>query len=731
MKLLVLARSSSAFAEWRDHLAPLSQAGWEVVFAAEAWKGGIGDAELRATLWHDPAWSQAAVPRAEPRLPRLAGRARRRSGRLERAAYAALSASPELDSALAALAPDVVAVLDDGKSSAAFGPLLSAAARRGLPRVLLGGWEPISNGGRLQDFTDVALPDAALAKRKAGCRPHALGPLVRPAEPDAAAASRERLLAAAGLDPSAPYLLYLRADEAPAQEGAPDAFPALLGHARAAGLQVVVVPPQKAKGAHRLPEAEGRGRDWAVLPSSEERPTPNAVVRTFRALAGAARLVAGESTPLLLDAAAAGLPTVALPGAAKLLERARQTERFGAAGLESLDALGAHLAAPEPLAPIAGQSSLAEVLSTARAKSAGRLATLAGTLGRTLLPAHASLGAAPPLPRPAVVRKVAEGESVNLDAEAIAPILQTLAASDRPILVGPWIAEVGFEVLYWIPFVRWCVRRFDIDPARLFVCSRGGVESWYSDLRPRGYLDIFDLMDEAAFRDKTMARFASSGGQKHMELGELDDTVAEAVRARCNADALDWLHPQLMFRFYRAYWQGRLGHRFLDEHAMPARFRPDAQTALEGALPEDYVAVRFYFRPSFEDTPENRAFVTRLVSRLAERRPVVLMDTGLKLDDHDEFAPLMDGNVHRIGHLVTGRNNLAIQSEVIRRSQMFVGTYGGLSYIPAFHGVPALAVSSDVSGFLAVHLQTAVRVFHQMGQSFTHTMRDELDALLG
>ena len=24
-----------------------------------------------------------------------------------------------------------------------------------------------------------------------------------------------------------------------------------------------------------------------------------------------------------------------------------------------------------------------------------------------------------------------------------------------PILVGPWLSEVGFELLYWIPLLRW------------------------------------------------------------------------------------------------------------------------------------------------------------------------------------------------------------------------------------------------------------------------------------
>ena len=42
--------------------------------------------------------------------------------------------------------------------------------------------------------------------------------------------------------------------------------------------------------------------------------------------------------------------------------------------------------------------------------------------------------------------------------------LARIAASGRPILVGPWTGEVGFELMYWAPFVRWFAGHFGIDP---------------------------------------------------------------------------------------------------------------------------------------------------------------------------------------------------------------------------------------------------------------------------
>ena len=62
-------------------------------------------------------------------------------------------------------------------------------------------------------------------------------------------------------------------------------------------------------------------------------------------------------------------------------------------------------------------------------------------------------------------------------------IARIVSGSD-PIIVGPWLSEVGYEVLYWVPFVRWVQSQFRIAPERLVVVTRGGAASWYRTSRP-------------------------------------------------------------------------------------------------------------------------------------------------------------------------------------------------------------------------------------------------------
>src|SRR5687767_9216528 len=56
---------------------------------------------------------------------------------------------------------------------------------------------------------------------------------------------------------------------------------------------------------------------------------------------------------------------------------------------------------------------------------------------------------------------------------------KSLSSSPAPILVGPWRSEVGFEVLYWIPFLHAFRMQYKVPNDRLIAIGRGGSASWY------------------------------------------------------------------------------------------------------------------------------------------------------------------------------------------------------------------------------------------------------------
>jgi len=286
-----------------------------------------------------------------------------------------------------------------------------------------------------------------------------------------------------------------------------------------------------------------------------------------------------------------------------------------------------------------------------------------------------------------------------------------IARSNRTIIAGPWLGEVGFELLYWIPFLTWVASRFEIDRRRIVAVSRGGPELWYRRIAG-SYYDVFDYFDPEQFRRANEKRRMEIGEQKQIQRSELDEEVIEKVVAVVGESNTAVLHPSLMYQLYRRFWWG---HASTDSVRACARFEPFQQSAPEAALddlPSEFVAAKFYFNDCFPSTEANRDFVRKAVESVARSIPVVSLATGLTLDEHNsyEIPSLRD-----ISGLVDARSNLAVQSCIVARAKAFVGTYGGFSYLPPFLGVPSIGLHSDPKGFARTHYDLALAAFDEWG----------------
>jgi len=296
-----------------------------------------------------------------------------------------------------------------------------------------------------------------------------------------------------------------------------------------------------------------------------------------------------------------------------------------------------------------------------------------------------------------------------------------MAKRGAPIVAGPWLGEVGFELLYWVPFLRWCAERFSVDPERFMVVSRGGTESWYRPFAAR-YADVFEQVSPERFREQHDARVRDGGEQKQTCVSEFDqDLIAATMR---HAHVTDWslLHPSVMYDVLNPYWWGHQPDRWVHDHVRYARLDGQSRTTVLD-LPARYVAVKFYFNECFPATPQNRAFVRDSLRLLAASGPVVALSTGLNIDDH--AGDRVDE--HGVRHLPEGidpAHNLHIQSAIVAGADAFVGTYGGFSYMAPFHGVKSLAFYSDESGFSPKHLHMARSAFDGIGASGLLQVRD-------
>jgi hypothetical protein len=287
--------------------------------------------------------------------------------------------------------------------------------------------------------------------------------------------------------------------------------------------------------------------------------------------------------------------------------------------------------------------------------------------------------------------------------------LETIIARGRPLVVGPWISEVGFEALYWIPFLHWVQTAFRLDPDRLIAVSRGGVGGWYQGVASR-YIEIWDLMDPVEFA----RRNAERGVTKQYERSPLDEDIVAAVARSLGTDEFDVLHPGLMYRLFTLYWSGHRAMGFMDAHTRFTRI--DARPLIDPALlPRDYIAVKFYAARSLPDTPEMRAQLRTLVHRLSERMPVVLLDTGLVLDDdHADYAFAGSGRIVSARPWLTPQTNLGVQTQIVAGARAFVGTCGSIAWLAPRLGVDTSALYVDPK-WLHAHLAVAMRAYHKLG----------------
>ena len=281
-----------------------------------------------------------------------------------------------------------------------------------------------------------------------------------------------------------------------------------------------------------------------------------------------------------------------------------------------------------------------------------------------------------------------------------------LVASNLPIIVGPWTGEVGFELLYWIPFLQGLRQTYPIDPGRLTVISRGGVRAWYGHVGG-DYAETFDITTPAAFREATEA------SKKQRNPRAFEKTIVRTVMRARGFTRVHLIHPSLMYELLWSFWAYHATVSHVDTFTSFRRL-PSAAGALPPGLPDDYVAMRFYFSDCFPDTPANRDFIARTIDTLATRTHVVLLNTPFAVDDHRDFVASRSDRVHTIAEQMSPSTNLATQTAVIEHARAFVGTYGGYAYLAPFYGVNSIAFYSRTT-FKRQHLDLAHRVFERLG----------------
>ena len=288
----------------------------------------------------------------------------------------------------------------------------------------------------------------------------------------------------------------------------------------------------------------------------------------------------------------------------------------------------------------------------------------------------------------------------------------------RPVVVGPWLMEIGFELLYWIPYLRAQLENLGIRKERVIAVSRGGAEPWYADIAGR-YLDLLDVMTPQEFHDWTSGQEEGGdlleGNRKPFNAGPFETTLLERVLKPQGIDDYQVIMPSAMYGLFRNIWRRRLGSHRFEGHLKPSCLARPAPVELPFSGP--YLVVKFYNSSTFPKTPQYDALARRVVQNLARQGNVVILSNAAQLDDHDTLVVELSEGQFKIvdaSGFYTPRNNLAIQTALVAHAKELHCTYGGFSYLGPLLGVDTIAYTGTFN-FIFTHLDLAWTTFEAIG----------------
>ena len=224
-------------------------------------------------------------------------------------------------------------------------------------------------------------------------------------------------------------------------------------------------------------------------------------------------------------------------------------------------------------------------------------------------------------------------------------------------------------------------------------------------------MEQFELFTPEEFAARNEARWADAD-QKQLARSDFDNEILSRARASLGIDRAAVCHPSTMFRLMRQFWLGNDSLQTVLEYTEYEPIAAIADIALP-KLPDRFVAVKFYTGRALMDTPEHRQQLRRLVERIGRRHPIVALNTNLSLDDHADYVFQDVPGLITLNGWMTPQNNLAVQTEVIRRATRFVGTCGSLAWLAPMLGTDTLAVYAD-DHFLTPHLYAASHAYASM-----------------
>ena len=281
-----------------------------------------------------------------------------------------------------------------------------------------------------------------------------------------------------------------------------------------------------------------------------------------------------------------------------------------------------------------------------------------------------------------------------------------IGASKRPVLIGPWRSELGFESLYWLPFLAALRKQYHWDRARLVAMGRGGTAALYDTA---GRAELYEHVSIDLVRLRTLQAQQRQASTKQFAIEDWERHASGLAAASLGISKPILFHPSWMYQLLAPAWRDQMPMETLAHWLAPTAI-PELPLPEGLVLPERFIAVRLYARATFTPHEPTMLYLKRRLAALAVKQPLVFLCTDERYDDHADLLRPYGPNMVDVSKWLTTRTNLAVQLAVLQRARLFVGTYGGLAQTAMRFGVPTVALYTQWGGTAFCHLDVSHRL---------------------
>lgn len=309
-------------------------------------------------------------------------------------------------------------------------------------------------------------------------------------------------------------------------------------------------------------------------------------------------------------------------------------------------------------------------------------------------------------------------EAAGAAMSPLLPAMEVLriSATNRPLLLGPWLGNAHWELMYWRPYLAWILKQLNLIDRRVIAVSRAGADLWYAGLADE-YLDLLELYNLEEFEGIDEERMRRTGNRKQRSLSDVERDVLDAAARHLGLDEFDVVHPATMFRMCDEVWRGRLPAEFVAQYSHYTKIETEPPAELD--LPAHYVAVRFTNGPASSDRPEAQNYVNELVQALAANGPVVALYTGYSVEGAEFEELTLDAceGLISLRDRVGPRQSARLETQAIAGADCCVCTMGGAVPLAVCSGIETIGLYRRQPGFASVHWAVADFTASQLGSS--------------